>query len=117
MKTGLYIFLAAALLAVGVELRAHDKEIVNTPSLSTNTTSIVNINNTKGVALAISMAQIDFSHSTQKYQGGFGIGFYNDVTGISGGVAKRFKDTLIKVTVGLEEDRLGMGIGIMWQFN
>lgn len=109
MRVGLALFLAAALLTAGVELRAHETY----PTLSTNTTVL----STKGIALAISMAQIDFSHSTQKYQGGFGIGFYNDVTGISGGIAKRFKDTLIKVTVGIEEDRLGMGIGVMWQFN
>ena len=94
--------------------------IVNTPVIETTETTVINYNIdgvNDGIAMAISNSQIDCNHSTQRWQGGVGMGFYDSKTAISGGICKRFKDTLIKATFGTEEGNLGGGMGIMWQFN
>lgn len=79
--------------------------------------SAINTTNSVGVPLSISLAQIDFSHTSKKWQGGVGFGLFNNRTAISGGVAKKFKDTLIRGSIGIEEGELGGGVGIVFQFN
>ena len=72
---------------------------------------------TIGIPLSISIANIDFSHSSKKWQGGVGVGFFDDRTAIAAGVGKRFRNTLVKGTIGIEEGHIGGGLGIMFQFN
>ena len=110
----IFVFLCVITYQATASERHH---IVNTPVIETTETVINNYSVNDGIALAISNSQIDCNHSTQRWQGGVGMGFYDSKTAISGGICKRFKDTLIKGTLGTEEGRLGGGIGIMWQFN
>jgi hypothetical protein len=109
--TILFVLSFAANIAYSSE--KHHHSVIIEPS----ETTIINNQIAKGVALAISVSQIDCNHSTRKWQGGVGFGFYDSETAISGGVCKRFKDTLIKSTIGVEDGKIGAGIGIMFQFN
>lgn len=83
---------------------------------TTNISQISNYN-VKGVALAISQAQINFDHGTQSWQGAVGFGAFDSRTAISFGVGKRFKDVIINGAVGVEEGAYGGGVGIMFRFN
>ena len=107
--TCIMLFLSSAAIADSSHL-----VIVENTSMES---SVINATGSVGVPLSISLAQIDFSHTSKKWQGGVGFGFFNDRTALSGGVAKKFKDVLIRGSIGIEEGELGGGIGIVFQFN
>ena len=78
-----------------------------------------NINNisSEGVALSNALSAIDCNMSSDKWHGGAGAGFYDDSLAPAIGVCKRFGETLMKWSVGVEGGKKGGHVGIMFNFN
>jgi len=112
----IFILLAISFSSIASE-RHHSNS--NNGANATATSIDNNIYNTipSGVALSLGAAAIDCNYSTERYQIGVGAGFYNDNIAPVVGGCKRFNDTLIKGSIGVENDEIGGNIGIMFPLN
>jgi len=124
----LFIFLSTP--SISGELHTDDDLTINTTTINkviNNTTNITNKNyqnysttskyNAQGQALALGVAAIDCSFATKRWQAGVGFGYFDGVGAPVAGICKKFNNTLIKFTVGRENESTGGNIGVMFPLN
>ncbi len=70
-----------------------------------------------GLALSMGVAAIDCTYASKKWQGGVGMGFYDGIGAPVIGACKKFNNTLIKMTIGRENESTGGNIGFMFTFD
>lgn len=78
--------------------------------------SVTNVYNSQGVALAIATAQIHPEVGTSKWQFGAGLGSYGNTSAITVGIGKRVGKVLINGTLGTENGKTGLGVGVNFRF-
>ena len=84
---------------------------------NTTTTNIINTTGQSGAALSLGAAAIDCSYGTNKWQGGVGVGYYEDETAPAIGLCKKYDSGLYKFTIGNESGNTGASIGATFTFN
>ena len=70
----------------------------------------------KGLALSDAFAQIDCTFISHKWHGGIGVGFNEEYVAPAAGICKRWGETQIKGTFGVEHGKKRGGVGVMFQF-
>lgn len=79
-----------------------------------NQTTIKEMNS--GTALGIANAQHQFDMSTHSLQGSVAMGHYDGADALSFALGKRFDKILLNGSVGLEDGKVGYGVGLNFRF-
>jgi len=114
------IFVLFSILFITSNIARADKYHHSEPIIETiiNETIVNNAYTSKeGIALSLGFAAIDCNMSSDKWHGGVAAGFYSGETAPVIGICKRFGETLIKGSVGVEKGNYGGNIGIMFNFD
>jgi len=108
-------FCAVSILFFGALANSYAGEYQHAYIGQTTTQSVTNNYVQQGAALSDAFAQIDCNFSSVKWHGGVGVGINEESFAQAAGLCKRYKRTLIKATIGREDNKTRGGIGIMFQ--
>lgn len=86
------------------------------PTDETKISTTINNYIQQGVALSDAFSQIDCTFTSHKWHGGIGLGFNEEYVAPAAGICKRWGETQIKGTFGVEHGQKRGGIGVMFQF-
>jgi len=114
MKTKNLLIIIPMLIAFSGIAIAHDHHHHESATASTST--VINNYIQQGVALSDAFAQIDCTFTSHKWHGGIGLGFNEEYVAPAAGICKRWGETQIKGTFGVEHGKKRGGLGIMFQF-
>ena len=116
MKTKNLLIIISVLAAFSGMATARDNHHHHHENTTISTPTVTNNYIQEGVALSDAFSQIDCTFTSHKWHGGVGFGFNEEYVAPAAGICKRWGETQIKGTFGVEHGKKRGGLGIMFQF-